>query len=92
MTGLQRYLAEEVAEDHADGIITRREAMRRLGRPGLGGATATSLLASFEAKAASPARRTGHRGHGGGADHDAKVVVWEPVATEAITFRGPNGR
>jgi carboxymethylenebutenolidase len=31
MTELQRYLAEEVAEDHADGIITRREAMRRLG-------------------------------------------------------------
>jgi carboxymethylenebutenolidase len=26
MTELQRYLAEEVAEDHADGIITRREA------------------------------------------------------------------
>jgi len=25
MTELQRYLAEEVAEDHADGIITRRE-------------------------------------------------------------------
>jgi hypothetical protein len=29
MTELQRYLAEEVAEDHVDGIITRREAMRR---------------------------------------------------------------
>ena len=31
MTELQRYLAEEVAEDHVDGIITRREAIRRLG-------------------------------------------------------------
>ena len=37
MTELQRYLAEEVAEDHADGIITRREAMRRLGLLGLSG-------------------------------------------------------
>ena len=31
MTEIQKYLAEEVAEDLADGIITRREAMRRLG-------------------------------------------------------------
>ena len=31
MTEMQRYLAEEVAEDLADGIITRREAMKRLG-------------------------------------------------------------
>jgi carboxymethylenebutenolidase len=36
MTELQQYLAEEIAEDHADGIITRREAMRRLGLLGLG--------------------------------------------------------
>jgi carboxymethylenebutenolidase len=35
MTELQRDLAEEIAEDHADGIITRREAMRRLGLPGV---------------------------------------------------------
>ena len=47
MTELQRYLAEEVAEDHADGIITRREAMRRLGLLGLSGGVATSLLANF---------------------------------------------
>jgi hypothetical protein len=37
MTELQRYLAEEVAEDHADGIITRREAMRRIGLLGVTG-------------------------------------------------------
>ena len=35
MTEIQKYLAEEVAEDLADGIITRREAMRRLGLLGL---------------------------------------------------------
>jgi carboxymethylenebutenolidase len=91
MTELQRYLAEEVAEDHADGIITRREAMRRLGLLGLGGAAATTLLSAFEARAATPAHRGRHRGHAGGSDHDAKVVAWEPVATEAITFPGPNG-
>jgi carboxymethylenebutenolidase len=90
MTELQRYLAEEVAEDHADGIITRREAMRRLGLLGLGGAAATTMLTAFEARAAAPAHRR-HGSHGGGSDHDGKVVVWEPVATEAITFPGPNG-
>ena len=31
MTEIQQYLAEEVAEDLADGIINRREAIRRLG-------------------------------------------------------------
>ena len=30
MTEMQKYLAEEVGEDLADGIITRREALRRL--------------------------------------------------------------
>jgi len=40
MTEFQRYLAEEVAEDHADGLVSRREALRRLGLLGLGGAAA----------------------------------------------------
>ena len=47
MTELQRYLAEEIAEDHADGLVSRREALRRLGLLGLGGAAAASLLAGF---------------------------------------------
>jgi carboxymethylenebutenolidase len=46
MTEMQRYLAEEVAEDLADGIITRREAMRRLGLLGVTGVAATGLLAT----------------------------------------------
>ena len=47
MTEMQKYLAEEVAEDLADGIITRREALRRLGLMGITGAGASALLASF---------------------------------------------
>jgi carboxymethylenebutenolidase len=47
MMEIQRYLAEEVAEDHADGIITRREAIRRLGLLGVTGAAAAGLLATF---------------------------------------------
>ena len=59
MTEIQKYLAEEVAEDLADGIITRREAMRRLGLMGLSASAASGLLVSFAsapAAAAAPAR------------------------------------
>jgi carboxymethylenebutenolidase len=85
MTELQKYLAEEIAEDHADGIISRREALRRLGLLGLSMTAATSLISAFLAegaaagpvKAARPAR---------------KAVVFEAVETEPITFVGPKGR
>jgi carboxymethylenebutenolidase len=59
MTEIQRYLAEEVAEDHADGIITRREAMRRLGLLGLGSAAASALLAVPAAEASARLARPG---------------------------------
>ena len=73
MTEIQRYLAEEIAEDHADGFVSRREALRRLGLLGLSGAAAASLLAAAVAdqakalagkKAATANRR--QRSCGGG--------------------------
>jgi carboxymethylenebutenolidase len=83
MTELQQYLAEEVAEDHADGIITRREAMRRLALLGVGATAASTLLAAEQAMAK------------GGHDHDhdrgGRDTTWAPQATEAITFNGPKG-
>jgi carboxymethylenebutenolidase len=90
MTELQRYLAEEVAEDHADGILTRREAMRRLGLLGVTGAAATSMLAPF----APGAEASGGRGHQRSrkrSSRGGRDVEWAPVATEAITFPGPRG-
>jgi carboxymethylenebutenolidase len=83
VTEIQKYLAEEVAEDLADGIITRREAMRRLGLLGVSGATAAALLAagpSVPAAAAGKGKRRG--GHG-------SETAWAPVARESITFAGP---
>ena len=85
MTEIQKYLAEEIAEDLTDGIITRREAMRRLGLLGLTGSAATTLLATFTAPAV--AAPTAARG----GDRDGTVSTWEPVATEPITFPGPRG-
>ena len=42
----QTYLAEEVAEDHALGLMTRREALRRLGMMGFTAFGASALLAA----------------------------------------------
>jgi carboxymethylenebutenolidase len=87
MTEIRQYLAEEVAEDLADGIITRREAMRRLGLLGMTGAAATGLLATFaagEAAAAESATATDQDSRRG-----ASETTWAPVARESITFAGP---
>ena len=89
MTELQRYLAEEIAEDHADGLVSRREALRRLGLLGLTGATATSLLAAImtdEAHGSTKAvtRTTGSAG--------ADATTAPTRRTTEIVFRGPSGR
>jgi len=83
MTEIQRYLAEEVAEDLADGIINRREAVRRLGLLGVTGAAATGLLAAFAAGAVAEAGPVGPAGH------DGRETSWAPVARESVTFPGP---
>lgn len=46
MGTLHRYLVEEVEEDYVDGLISRREALRRFGLLGVGVAAATSILAA----------------------------------------------
>src|SRR3954454_2428506 len=83
MTELQRYIAEEIAEDHADGILTRREALRRLGLLGVSGTAASALLADFAQGAPAPATKSPLGG---------ESIGWGPVPTQAITFPGPSGR
>ncbi|HET8951496.1 MAG TPA: dienelactone hydrolase family protein [Solirubrobacteraceae bacterium] len=90
MTQIQRYLAEEIAEEHADGLVSRREALRRLGLLGLRGAAAASLLAAFladEARARVPVLA------GAGATAPSSAGA-EAAArpTREIVFRGPGGR
>lgn len=90
MTELQRYLAEEIAEDHADGLVSRREALRRLGLLGLSGVTAASLLAGIvadEARARPVAPRSGAAARPSSA---AAETAARP--TREIVFRGPGGR
>jgi carboxymethylenebutenolidase len=90
VTELQRYLAEEIAEDHADGLVSRREALRRLGLLGLRGAPAASLLAGFLAnEAKARVRVPSGAGSAGPGAADADVAA---RPTREIVFRGPGGR
>jgi carboxymethylenebutenolidase len=84
MTEIHRYLAEEVAEDLADGIITRREAVRRLGLLGVTGAAASGLLSTFATGNVAAAEADGQDGK-----RSATETSWAPVARESITFAGP---
>jgi carboxymethylenebutenolidase len=90
VTELQRYLAEEIAEEHADGFITRREALRRLGLLGVGAATASSLLAAFARDASAGRLRAAATSSVATTSTEAAGPA--PLPTRAITFRGPKGR
>jgi carboxymethylenebutenolidase len=80
----QRYLAEEVAIDHADGVLSRREALRRLALLGLGVPAASALLAACDGD--------GDGGAGSAATSGTAAPSEPAVATEAVTFPGPEGR
>jgi carboxymethylenebutenolidase len=78
----QRYLAEEVALDHAEGVLSRREALRRLTLLGLGVPAASALLAACGGDGdQAPAGPAGTAAPPGPAK-----------ATEAVSFPGPQGR
>jgi carboxymethylenebutenolidase len=85
VTVFHRYLAEEIALDHADGIIARREALRRLSMLGLGLPAATALLAACgggaEDAPASPATSSA-----------PPAFPSQGAATQPVTFAGPEGR
>jgi carboxymethylenebutenolidase len=92
VTSLQRYIAEEIATDHVDGVLPRREALRRLSLLGIGTAGATALFAACsgnkqqEPEAEAPVTSSG-----------AATVSAPPpgsqnaVPTEPITWPGPRG-
>ena len=94
MNETQRYFAKEIALDHADGLMPRREALRRLLLLGLSVTSASALLTACEGETT-----------GVGPAHDASIdtsvsvppphVTVHPDAalpTESITFPGIQGR
>jgi carboxymethylenebutenolidase len=79
---MREYLAEEIALDYADALLTRREALRRLVLLGLTTTGAAALLAAC--------------GGGGGDGTETRkratsTTSGAPATAEAVTFAGPNG-
>jgi len=89
----EKYLVEEVGIDYADGLISRREALRRLGMMGVGAMAASSLLAACADDAAESPRATATAS--ASASTSASATTSDPTAgalpAEDITFSGPNG-
>ncbi len=85
MANFNEYLTGEVVEDYADGIISRREAIRQLGLLGVGAAVATPLLAACGTDPGSPSAPAV-------SSAPARPAGPAPLATEAISFAGPAGR
>ncbi|QNI07143.1 dienelactone hydrolase family protein [Mycobacterium kubicae] len=91
MTSLHRYIAEEIAADHVDGLLTRREALRRLALPGVNAATAAALItacATRRESATTPAT-SGSAPSSGGAV--APPGMANALPTQPITWPGPQG-
>lgn len=78
---MRDYLAEEIATDFADALLTRREALRRLALVGLTSGAAVALLAACGGS------------DGGGDESKASDTTGRaaPATAESVRFTGPNG-
>ncbi|NGX08863.1 dienelactone hydrolase family protein [Mycobacteroides franklinii] len=85
MTPLQRYIAEEIATDHVEGLLTRREAFRRLALLGVGAAAASALIAACGTDNTPTDTPTTS------ASTSPPPGIDKMVSTEPITWNGPNG-
>ncbi len=93
MDHFQEYLASEVALDHLDGRLTRREALRRLGTLGLSAVAASALIAacgkdkneSTSAPAGQATTATTRSSPG------TTRPATTPVPTQDVSYPGPNG-
>ena len=84
MTSLQRYIAEEIATDHVDGLLTRREAIRRLALLGLGASAAAALIAGCADNETRPL-------HSSAGDGVEPPGAKQALPTQPITWAGPRG-
>ncbi len=88
------YLATEVAEDWTDGLISRREALRRLAMLGLSATAGAAILAACAAPAApasGPGSSNGIAASPTTAPTPAASSSGAPGAGESITFAGEQG-
>jgi len=100
VTPLQRYIAEEIATDHVDGLLSRREALRRLALLGVGTAAATALFAACgnakqttSSTAASTSGGSATSTSGGSATSTSPPPGMDhALPTAPIVWAGPNGQ
>lgn len=88
----EKYLVEEVGIDCADGLISRREALRRLALMGVGAAAASSLLAACANDVAERPEASASPTTVGTAPTTTPDPTTGALATETIEFTGPNGK
>lgn len=96
---MQRYIAEEIAIEHVDGLLSRREAMRRLALLGLTTATASALIAACGtgSKNQSPGSTTTPTTGPTTGSPTAPTTGTQPpgmdkaLPTQPVTWAGPNG-
>ena len=93
MTPLQRYIAEEIATDHVDGLLSRREALRRLALLGIGTAAATALIAACGQNQQPTDTSTSSSAASGPPNTDAPAPpgMDAALATTPVTWAGPRG-
>ncbi|MGV0789820.1 dienelactone hydrolase family protein [Mycolicibacterium sp. XJ2] len=90
MTPIQRYIAEEIATDHVDGLLSRREALRRLALLGIGTAGATALFAAC-GQDRNPATDASATSSGAATSSAPPPGSETEVPTTPVTWEGPRG-
>jgi len=86
---LQRYIAEEIATDHIDGLLSRREALRRLALLGVGTGAATALFAACGDRGSPQPQSQTPPSPPTGTGRPPGMDTARP--TEPITWAGPQG-
>ena len=89
MTPLGRYVAEEIATDHVDGLLSRREALRRLALLGVGTAAAGALIAACAGDRAGSSQASSASAPEAPTPPPPGMTTARP--TEPITWDGPRG-
>jgi carboxymethylenebutenolidase len=90
VTPLQRYIAEEIATDHVDGLLSRREALRRLALLGVSTAAATALFAACS-EDKRPASNAPVTSSAPATSSAAPPGTEKALPTAPITWAGPQG-
>jgi carboxymethylenebutenolidase len=98
MDHIKEYLATEVAIDHAEGQLTRREALRRLAMMGIGLPAASALLAACGDDGDDQVVAPSGQAFTTAAPVATTVAspattrpATTPVASQDVTFPGPRG-